>query len=815
MKDLILEPFETPLNGITLFEPIDTTILDKILNSDLLIINDEWNEEIQLNKYKEIIKDGKAQVKYNKKKDCIWGRSNPIGNLGLHTIRREVRHTLTKDKFIDIDIENCHPVILYQICIQNNIVCDKLKDYISNRSRYINQVMEHYKVNRDKAKVLFIILLYSGGIENWKRDNNINIDNDLNFLIEFKEEFKNISKIITENNPDIAQNIIKIKQEEGKKEYNLNGSVCSYFLQEYEIRILTQIYIYCQERNYIKDDIAILCADGIMLEKNLINTSTILDEFKTLIKDTMDFDLNFTFKELNEDFKNIDDHIKLDFRKKSFTTGQLADYFKMVYDNKFIVSNKIIYEYNGIYWEQHNTDAILHNFIDSEYKPYLLKQYFKQHSELQQLLLSSENKEQIEKELKVFEKTVRGGIIGLGNVSYREGLVKDIKFKITNDKMKFDNNPHLLAFKNKIYDLKTDSFIKPDPKQYISKTTGYDYNIYYDKKLIIELDNIIDTIFTNKEIKDYYLTILSTGLYGEQIEKFIIGTGKGGNGKSLLNSLMLNTVGQYGYKLPSSVILNDIKEGANPQVYMMNKARFVLTQEPDSRLRTCVSTIKTLTGDKTLNVRLIHSNDCGGIYLSNTLVMECNDLPHLDEVGGGVERRLIVIPFNSKFVSQEDYNLYDDKTNIFLCNPYYKTDEFQTKYRQALFEILRKHFITFKNNKYNLPITPKECKEKAKDYMVMSDNIYDWFSTIYEPSTDKEVDPIIVNELWEEFKLSDFYSNLSKVDKRKFTLRFINEKLQTNIFLSKFYKPKDTTYNKKKYKTPYIIGFKRIELNDD
>ena len=66
---------------------------------------------------------------------------------------------------------------------------------------------------------------------------------------------------------------------------------------------------------------------------------------------------------------------------------------------------------------------------------------------------------------------------------------------------------------------------------------------------IKELDNLIDTILTNKEVKDYYMAVLATGLCGITLQKFHICTGTGGNGKSILNSLALDCSGKYGYKL--------------------------------------------------------------------------------------------------------------------------------------------------------------------------------------------------------------------------------------------------------------------------
>jgi phage/plasmid-associated DNA primase len=67
-----------------------------------------------------------------------------------------------------------------------------------------------------------------------------------------------------------------------------------------------------------------------------------------------------------------------------------------------------------------------------------------------------------------------------------------------------------------------------------------------------------------------------------------------------------------------------------------------------------VTPIKELTGDKTMNSRLLHSNDCG-IQLCLTLFMECNELPKLDEVNDAVLRRIRAILFGIKFKSKEDW----------------------------------------------------------------------------------------------------------------------------------------------------------------
>jgi phage/plasmid-associated DNA primase len=280
----------------------------------------------------------------------------------------------------------------------------------------------------------------------------------------------------------------------------------------------------------------------------------------------------------------------------------------------------------------------------------------------------------------------------------RKGIIDDIITFSTNNDIEFDITPYLFAFKNAVIDLRTGLPMTPKSTDYISTFVNYDYDFNLNPKLENELNGIIDTILPDAEEKNYYLTIQSTGLCGIQIENLFIATGTGGNGKSLINSLLMRTAGTYAYKLPSCILQNPLRTGACPELANLHKKRFVLIQEPDAKKRLCAETIKELTGDKTINARQLYSGNCETV-IQLTAMLECNDLPVIDEVGGGVERRFRTIPFITKTVNQEDYDALEDKTNINVINPYYKTDEFQDKYKQAFFSILVKKFKVFYENK--------------------------------------------------------------------------------------------------------------------
>jgi phage/plasmid-associated DNA primase len=191
--------------------------------------------------------------------------------------------------------------------------------------------------------------------------------------------------------------------------------------------------------------------------------------------------------------------------------------------------------------------------------------------------------------------------------------------------------------------------------------------------------------------------------------------------------------------------------------------------------------------------------------------MECNELPALDEVGGGVERRVRAVPFDSRFVDADTYNSLQDKSGLGVANTLYKTAEFQEQHRQALFMLLLPYWAKFQQNNHAMPELPAPCKKITKDYMAMSDDIYGWFSETYEKGDDT-CDMVHIDEMLLALKASPMYSQMSKKDQRELTAKKFNEKVEKNIFLREHYKARDCRYNGKKLKKAAICGYKKRAL---
>lgn len=303
---LSLNKQETCLNNLETIENVDISTLDKLISSSLLLEN--WrenkdfsrrlyeNERKQLSEYRKKIVDNKASVKYFR--SSLFGRVSADKSLSLFSFRKCIRHTLANKYYVDIDMVNCHPVILYQLCKKNNIECQELEHYINNRNELLQKVMKYYNISRDEAKQLYLVCLYLGNPE--KILQSLNISKPLlREINNFKREIKEIAFELYNNNQLIDNEIKLKKNNKNIKEYNKIGSVCSIVLQELEIRFLETIYLYCIDNNIIENNNVVLCHDGIMIIKEKYN-DCLLKQFSNIILEKYNFNMEFVKKEFDE-----------------------------------------------------------------------------------------------------------------------------------------------------------------------------------------------------------------------------------------------------------------------------------------------------------------------------------------------------------------------------------------------------------------------------------------------------------------------------------------------------------------------------------
>ena len=216
----------------------------------------------------------------------------------MDSLRKPIRHTLCKDTYVDIDIKNCHPQILKQICEQNNIPINYLKQYVDNRAEILKETQNVYKVSRDDAKNLFIRLAYFGTFDSWINDLNIVVNKQqTDFIANSINELKHIGTHIQLANADLTKQVKKLQKD------NEKASIVSIFLQDKERQTLELVYEYLVNNKYIMNENCVLCFDGIMIEQKYYKPD-LLNELHDHILKVSGFDLTFLLKDLDKDLLN-------------------------------------------------------------------------------------------------------------------------------------------------------------------------------------------------------------------------------------------------------------------------------------------------------------------------------------------------------------------------------------------------------------------------------------------------------------------------------------------------------------------------------
>jgi len=364
------------------------------------------------------------------------------------------------------------------------------------------------------------------------------------------------------------------------------------------------------------------------------------------------------------------------------------------------------------------------------------------------------------------------------------------------DNVEFDKNPNLFTFKNKSVNLNTGENYKTRREDYVLTCCDYDY-VESTGKQLDELEKLINQIFPDSDIKKNYIHYLSTALYGRGIEKFVMANGSGGNGKGVLNELMLKCLSNYGYTAPNQILLNPMKgTGSNPEVANMSGKRLIIYREPDSeKCKLNGSVIKELTGGDAIAARMNYSNNME-VVLVATHILECNKKPKIDgRIDESYTRRLVDIPFKSTFTSDEDI-LSKDLENVYRGNTHYKSKEFKDEYKTVLFDYLLEYIKSNQNPCDNLYIC-KEVKDRTMEYLQDSDEIYGVISPILQKTEDKE-DWVLVKDLYQVYKSTDYYLNLSKKSKRDNNLKWFQNEISSNLNYRNYYKEKHQYFHEGK-----------------
>ena len=361
-----------------------------------------------------------------------------------------------------------------------------------------------------------------------------------------------------------------------------------------------------------------------------------------------------------------------------------------------------------------------------------------------------------------------------------------------NNTIEFDDTkPYYFVWScGKAYDFESHEFVVLQKEDYITMTTGYPYETYTEEDLAC-LQTLYREIHYDEGTYLPYMSMCVTACIGIQIEKLIVNTGGGGNGKGVVNELLSKMLGNYFYKGSVSTLQEPIKaEQANPALASMHLKRLTICTEPEPGKKLNQATLKTITGDGDINARQLYSSAMK-VNNQNTLVMECNQLPNISgKMDNSVKRRIRAIPFNATYTDDpNDPDLLAGKPHVHPANLLYKKTLWQKSKRAALFEMISR----FAEEHGTGLLESETCKKRADKYVNESDFAMEWFRDLYERVPNGEdVEPLPMIELFAEFKACDEYKNMDRDDKKYWTKKQLIEQLTEKL-------DKDDYHERKKW----------------
>lgn len=473
---------------------------------------------------REILKSSNGTLKKTYYNNDGHGRMFVKG-LGLQKMKREIRALLTYRNYVDLDIINCQPSILYSLCLKHNIEENEyLKKYIDDRDNiYENFKKNNSELTKDYFKEFFIISMYGANFE--KPNDILNYfknkldDNNFKFVCNFYKQIDTIRRNIL--NREEYKNIVL---EQMTKDENLQGSALSLILQNEENNIINSVRTFLKKKGY---EIAVLIFDGCLIKNDIPLTNKILIELQKYINLKLNMNVRFTIKKIIPTY--IPKQEELTFKEEIIINNdkEACDVILKILNNDIIKCD------NEYFYRKFKNTNIYEKDVsnnNNRINDYLVK------------IISEQDIKKVNENgtLRDYGKTTQGAILIAKMI--KSNLVDNMDFK---EKL-FSSNLLKLCFLNGYYDIKEKKF-----KEYDNETFTISYvkknfceTIDNDKMKLLN-DKIINKILPYENDRNLFLRWLSRGIFGAIDKTWGIGLGNRNTGKSVLTSLLDNTFNNY------------------------------------------------------------------------------------------------------------------------------------------------------------------------------------------------------------------------------------------------------------------------------
>jgi phage/plasmid-associated DNA primase len=686
----------------------------------------ESNEE-HLMKYLSLIDaGGSVAVKYSRSNGCDYGRYYSFKSLSIACIHRTIRHTILKDKWVDIDFSNCHPVALLSILRNSGYTgsMEFLKQYVTVREDTLKKIMSFHSISRDQAKTLMLRLQYGGSYKEFRKENGLDPLKKSAFVSKYEAEMAEVMAFAVERNPELYLDVFEKK---GKTQ--AGRSTLAYILQDIECKMLDILFNVLTESRYIptrhyNNQTHYECAlsyDGLTV-RTTNRRDDLLRKAEERIHRELNVSVRLEYKEFSEaiPITNTPEEILrlIDTDKGHKIRDDMAEFFMRhtysfprydlgiediscfndIYKVRLFVSimGDRLVKCGGVVYV-YNEDTGLYSSNEQD----IITQVTKHYNKLSIVsMLSEDEAEKKRKKLKVSRLSGRDKY----NVKFlasSRASTDTLSGKLLASQLReqplfiqegMNRTTGLLLFSNCIYDMNHNRTIGFDPKYVFLRNISRPFMPRAPQDIMDEVNKIlyIDPYAEGSNLGNYDKQMTSLFISGNpNLKRFLINVAPSNSGKGVMTSALKLAFGSFVLEFNTNSLLCNKQSGdealtlkwllklEGSRIAVSNEVKMVEGSTLDGNL------IKTLaSGGDEMSVRDLYEGQ-RQMTMRTGFRINCNSLPDISPNDAGLHNRVRHI----------------DQTNTFVDNPSGRNerkadpllkDKFRDniQYRNALFWLI-------------------------------------------------------------------------------------------------------------------------------
>jgi P4 family phage/plasmid primase-like protien len=387
---------------------------------------------------------------------------------------------------------------------------------------------------------------------------------------------------------------------------------------------------------------------------------------------------------------NVRSHLlRLVKKGKMITEYEIAQFLYLLHKDEYIVRigtsvNDMCYKYDHSkhrWTEDEKSHLFVRMFISNGIMPMfdeLRREFVKAYCDYQMTVRMTDDesdddekegegasKEDQQKALKKKMESAEAIVLKLQRNEFKSAIVKAAKeffsIKGHEEVQRLDSNVYILGFANGVYDLESLEFRDGRPDDLNTLSTNLKY-VEYDENhpIIQEIYEFFEQVFIVRRVRRYMLKLLASYLDGRTTDEvFSIFSGKGGNGKSKMISLLQKALGFHESPTTSYVgkmtvsVFTEKRPGSTastPEIAKNKGKRFCSMEEPDKDDRLNTGLMKEMTGGDIISTRKLYQDPIE-FKPQFKLALICNDKPEINSCDEGTWRRVRNTVFLSKFTA--------------------------------------------------------------------------------------------------------------------------------------------------------------------